>query len=878
MASPGSIRMGRGHVEIGADLNPLQQALTNAQNKVQALGANLMATGMKVIGAGVAMATPLGMAVMQFATFEQSLANLRAAANPTGAEFAKLKTQIEQVALSTGEMPADVAKVYGELIKGGMTAEQVLSGLGEATVMFARVSELPTADAAVALIDAMNIFKGMNPSQIMNTMSAAADASTISLAEVAMAFARGGSAAGLFNQKMEDVATAIAVLGKAGIKGEEAGTMIKTMLSRIASGGEGAAEGFALLGLSTASFRDAGGNLKPIQEMLAIIEQATKGLDLQTRDEALSKIGGMRGIQGFGAFLNSGAAGWAEMRKQMQGNLTVEQKFDIMTNTLAGNFKRLLVSVSIVAIAIGEALEPALSAIGAVLGPVLAFVADFIRHNQGIVVAVGAAAAALVALGAALIFDGARVWLVGGLLGMLAKVVSTAGLAVTFLGASLKVFGLIGTGVSAVVAMLTTGFGLFAIVASAWNVLVAIGTSVMGAWGTVTGAVTALIGFFTAGTGAATIGTTLWSIAMNVATAGLGLLAAALVALPIGWFAIVAYQAVAASGAIAKASEDIRTSLSETFASTWERAKETFGKISETAMAAFQGVRDAMKAGDMDVAWDVAKSAAQLAFFDISAFANDMFLDWKFTLLAVFQSVADAVQDMFFAAWDAIRKEWGRNAPFVERLLGVQGGQSLLNVEEIRGEAADRTRDNYFARRQRDADLAAQRAEAIATAQGLSPEAVRAAGDAARQRVLDSVRTGPAMAEPEGPSISGGDWGPTATREQQRQEYVDAFNEQLELAETLAWIKQAEIDNERLWSSAAAAPSPTTPTSLPDLGAAMRTMDAMGSWSGTQISGFGVQTVDQKILSATEEVRDAAQRTNDLLASILSNGGGVLLA
>ncbi len=70
----------------------------------------------------------------------------------------------------------------------------------------------------------------------MNIMSAAADASTISLAEVAMAFARGGSAAGLFNQNMEDTATAIAILGKAGIKGEEAGTMIKTVLSRLASG------------------------------------------------------------------------------------------------------------------------------------------------------------------------------------------------------------------------------------------------------------------------------------------------------------------------------------------------------------------------------------------------------------------------------------------------------------------------------------------------------------------------------------------------------------------------------------------------------------------------------------------------------------------
>lgn len=920
--------MGRGHVEIGADLNPLYQALNNAQNKVQALGANLMRTGLNAIGAGVALATPLGLAVMQFATFEQSLANLRAAANPTTEEFGLLKKQIEEVALATGEMPADVAKVYTELVKGGKTASEVLGGLGEATVKFARVSELEGSVAAGVLIDAMNIF-GVGASEAMNIMSQAADASTISLADVAMSFGRGGSAASLFGQNMTDVATAIALLGKAGIKGEDAGTMVKTMMSRIAAGSEDAQKGMQLLGLSLHSFRDASGKVLPLLQIIEVLRggvESVGGLDSVISHTALAAIGGQRGIQGFAALLQGGSTAWSDMRKQMEGSLTVEQKFDIITNTLQGNFKRLLVGVSVVAIAIGEALEPALSAVGAVLGPVLAGIAEFIRNNQGLVMVVAAAAAALIAFGAALIFDGARVWLVGGAIGMVAKVVGGVLGLFRMLTASVGALSMVSTVASFAMGALSSGFGLFTVagllakgVLWLWNGAVLIGKGVIWLYTAATGAASVAIATFASiqasaaafgwlltaalvaanaafalydmACAIATVSTTAATAGMNLLAGAIGIVTVAILAVPLTYLALATYQAVAASNALGRAWTATSNALGDAFDSTWERAKFTFGQITDTAKSALAGIRDAQKAGDWDLAWQIMVAGGKLAWFDIKSFAMDTFIDWKYAAIATFQAIGDAIRTTFAAIWSGIKVGFYdtilaiANAPGLSLIPGMSSVLGTLGLNTVRSQVgalrANELQAQGLASRagdvranEREIELAGTRAEEHARAAGLSDEQITAAGDMARRMAAATAAARRAQAEgADMAAINDELWmlaestvpGTGGTRARERSELAD----ELAGLNNLAAIYASDV---------AAAPGTRRPGSAnPDLSTAIAATEAVGSFSGAQISGFGVMDNAARTARAAEELVELARETNAKLDE-LRNNGGILLA
>jgi TP901 family phage tail tape measure protein len=428
-ANRSSIEAGKGHVTLGVKDGPLVSGLKAAEGRLRAWGGNVARIGASIAAAGVGMLSGLMPGVMAFASYEQALADLRAAADPAAADFARLREQIELVGKATGTDLVEVTKAYGELLKAGVSLESVLGGVGEAAIKFARVSGMEMAQTAVVLVDAMNVFarEGVSATAAANIMNQAADASTISLQEVADAFAAGGSTMALFQQNMRDTATAIAILGNAGIKGSDAGTALKTVMMRLATGSESAGAAMAELGLQV---RDSSGQMLPMVEILGNLDRALAGRGAADRDRLLADLAGSFGIRGLAVLLQSGTAGWNAMQASMNTALTVEQKFAIMNETLLGSLKRIWVQIQGIAVAVGEALAPALGVIGKIALPVLEIIAQFVRANQIAVQIFAAVAVALVAVGSAALAVGGAMLLLAPVFAVLASVAS--GVATSF--------------------------------------------------------------------------------------------------------------------------------------------------------------------------------------------------------------------------------------------------------------------------------------------------------------------------------------------------------------------------------------------------------------------------------------------------------------
>lgn len=355
MASAGSVRAGGAFVEIFAKDGPFQVAMARVQARLKAVGAAMQQFGTKMMLGGTAIGLPLVLAARSAATFEDAILGLKAAAGLSAEDISKLEAQAIALSRSMGVAPAKVANAMLELAKAGMSVEDILGGAAESAVQFARVSGVDMAEAAVFMKVAMNSF-GVSAVEAVDTLSAAADASETSIAAMVESFALVGSAGALFNQSLFDISQGLAVLARFGIRGEEAGTGIKTMLVRLTSPSKEAEDALAKIGLTLGDFRDADGKLLPLVQIVGVLEKALVGVDQQMRDKILGDVFGDRGIRVIGAFLQVGTRGFETMADAMESNLPVSKKFEILMSGITGAFEKLGAAVQRLSISFAKAI------------------------------------------------------------------------------------------------------------------------------------------------------------------------------------------------------------------------------------------------------------------------------------------------------------------------------------------------------------------------------------------------------------------------------------------------------------------------------------------------------------------------------------------
>lgn len=611
-----SIEAGKGHVTLSVNMDPLQRGLLAASQKLQSWGNSIIGVGARIAVAGAGMLAAMAPGLAAFATYEQALADLRAATNPTVADFNRLKTAIEQVASSTGTSLPETTAAFTELVKMGRTAEEVVNGLGLETIRFARVSGMEAATAAATLTGAMNIFvrEGMSAVQAMNYISQAADSSRSSLIQISEAFTSGGATMADNNQTMRDTATAIAILSDSQIMAAEAGTGLRRVMTNLSTGGEGedagrVAEGLQRIGLSLNSFRGADTRMLPMVEIIDRLSTALRGATEQERQLAYASIGGMYGQNALSALLRRNVDGWNRMQAAMGRNLSIEEKFDIMTNTLIGNLKRLWVEVQKVAVAVGEAMAPTIRTLRDILTPVLGLTAYLIRQSADIAQKFHLAAAGVLAAGIAIIAFGIGV--------------KAAGYAIAI---TLPFY-----------AFMKTGFGLLTI--ATW---IYVGTvkALTVAWAIATTAATI---FWVAASGGAPIAL--------IAIAALG---AGVIGLIIYWESVGSAVERVIDAISAEFSGMVST-ISRMIQQVWGHLNQMAIAVTSTVVSSFNAMRDAFMAGNFELAFQILGNSLLTVWYQTLIGLRGAWLDIVAGLGDVWRQLTNYVSDRMLDAWGGLQ-------------------------------------------------------------------------------------------------------------------------------------------------------------------------------------------------------------------------------
>jgi TP901 family phage tail tape measure protein len=262
---------------FNAGLNSASGALNNFARSADD---NLRDVGLAAGAMSAALAVGLGVAVNAAMNFEAEMSNVGAVSGATGASFNALREQALQLGADTAFTATEVAVAQAELAKAGVSTANILGGALEGALSLAAASNVDLAQAAEIAAQAMNTFglSGRDVPHIADVIAAAANKSAADVGDMGLALKQSGAAAKMAGLDLEETAAALSIFANSGMKGSDAGTSLKTMLTRLSSPTEEARATMDALGIS---FTKADGNMK---DLAGISEELRVGLGRLTTD------------------------------------------------------------------------------------------------------------------------------------------------------------------------------------------------------------------------------------------------------------------------------------------------------------------------------------------------------------------------------------------------------------------------------------------------------------------------------------------------------------------------------------------------------------------------------------------------------------------
>jgi TP901 family phage tail tape measure protein len=392
---------GKGIIKAQDDVDGLGKRSEKTALNLDKTARNLAIFG-GVVAGGFAVAA--GAAI----SFEKRMSAIEAVSGATAAQMDLLSKKALQLGADTKFSASEAGLAMEELVKAGLSVEDVLNGAADATVNLAAAGEVDLPFAASIAANALNQFnlKASDLNKVVDNIAGAANASAIDVKEFGFSLSQVGAVAHLAGQSFEDTATAIALMGNAGIKGSDAGTSLKTFLNNLIPTTERQIKVFKELGLAVGAsgnaFIDAKGNYKSLGEIAGVLHTATAGLSESQKTLALDTLFGSDAIRAAAVISNAGAEGFANLNAEMNKTTAAEVAKTRMDNT-AGSIEQLKGSVETLGIQIGTVLLPAINNIVDVISDVVTWFSNLDKGVQNTILIVIGVAGAIALLVAAII-------------------------------------------------------------------------------------------------------------------------------------------------------------------------------------------------------------------------------------------------------------------------------------------------------------------------------------------------------------------------------------------------------------------------------------------------------------------------------------------
>jgi TP901 family phage tail tape measure protein len=324
---------GKATKELGTDI---ARSAAEGNRAAEAMGKGLVV-------AGAAGALALGKAASVGMDFQKTMSGVLAVSGATADEMRRLEEAALAAGASTklaGVTASDAAAAQAELVKAGVSVDEILGGALMGSLTLASAGQLEFADAATIAAQAMNIFdlSGSEVSHVADVLAAAANKSAADVSQLGDALRQGGLLAAQTGLSLEETVGALSAFADNALIGSDAGTSLKTMLQRLTPQSDEAAGLMEELGFSAF---DAAGNFVGLEELAGELQDSLSGLTVQQRSAAMATLFGSDAVRAANILFEQGAAGIADYVDAVDDMGAASRMAAAQNDNLAGDIEAL---------------------------------------------------------------------------------------------------------------------------------------------------------------------------------------------------------------------------------------------------------------------------------------------------------------------------------------------------------------------------------------------------------------------------------------------------------------------------------------------------------------------------------------------------------
>lgn len=268
-------------------------------------------------------------------SFEAGMSEVQAISGASGKDLQALTNKAKEMGATTKFSATQSAEALKYMAMAGWKTNDMVDGLGGVMNLAAASGEdLGTVSDIVT--DALTAFglQAKDSGHFADVLAKASSNSNTNVSMMGETFKYVAPLAGSMKYSVEDTATAIGLMANAGIKGSQAGTSLRSMLTRLVKPPKEAAEAMSALGISVTK---SDGSMKPLHETMAELREKFSGLTESQKASYASSIAGQEAMSGLLAIINTSDKDFDKLTKAIDNSSGAAKKqADTMNQNLQG--------------------------------------------------------------------------------------------------------------------------------------------------------------------------------------------------------------------------------------------------------------------------------------------------------------------------------------------------------------------------------------------------------------------------------------------------------------------------------------------------------------------------------------------------------------
>ena len=333
------------------------QSFLSSVNKMDAFADKtfaFMAKGAAAASAGITGA--LAASTAAGASFESQMSTVQAISQASESEMARLKALAKQMGIETKFSATEAGQGLEYMAMAGWDVDSMLAGLpGMMNLAAASGEELGQVSDIVT--DAMTAFnlEASRSAEFADVLAQASVRSNTDVAMMGQTFKYAAPVAGALGFSIQDTAVAIGLMANAGIKGEQAGTSLRAMLTRIVKPTAEVASAMERIGLSVTN---SDGSMRSLNEIQRDLRAGFSGLSESERASTAASLAGQEAMSGMLALVNASDEDYEKLSDSIyHAKGAAEEMAGIRMDNLKGDVTLLKSSAEGAGIAIYEGLS-----------------------------------------------------------------------------------------------------------------------------------------------------------------------------------------------------------------------------------------------------------------------------------------------------------------------------------------------------------------------------------------------------------------------------------------------------------------------------------------------------------------------------------------